>query len=284
MQSFTTVTGPETPQQDSPEYIAAMVAKVDGKTFPSNDGTAPPVETPPAAETQTAKAERLLAGKYKSVEDLEKGYAELQKAFSKRTPVVPDNAPPEAPPTDPLAIPTPVEEDPEALLESKGLDFNTFDQEWRENGELSVESYEQLQKSGIPKEMVDAYIQGQQLIAQQSTTRIFDTAGGKEEYTKLVQWAQQNLPKADIEAYNNAIASENIEQMILATRGLKATFEEQRGKAPTLLQGDTSGDVSSGERYNSKAEMTRDMADPRYTKDPAFRNEVMLKLSRSQIF
>lgn len=269
---ITTVTGSEIPLQDDPAYVQSMIDKANGIA--------------PTQEPTESNAEKLYAGKYKSVEEMEKGYLELQKAFSgKRLPQENTNeADASQPQQDPLAIPTPEgNENAQQVLEDRGLDFNTFSEEWRTSGQLSPESYEKLQKAGIPQEMVDAYIEGQQVLAQQATTRIYDTAGGQEEYSKIVQWAAQNLPKADIEAYNAAIASENVEQMVLATRGLKATFEEHRGKTPQLIDGYTSGDASRGDSFNSLAQMKAAMADPRYQKDSAYREEVIKKLSRSSI-
>jgi len=265
MQTFQTTTGPETPQQENPEYVAAMVAKADGL---SGEPQVPQVE------------DKLLAGKYKSVEELEKGYAELQKAFSSKQQ---QPAAKEAETVEnPLTIPEATEQASE-LLESKGLDITAFNQEWQETGTLSDSSYEQLAKAGIPPEMVNAYIEGQQLKAELLTTRVFDTAGGHEDYVKLVTWAKDNLPKSEVDAYNSVVSSEDINQIILAVKGLKATYEDKYGKNPQLITGDATSN-SSGEAYTSKAQMRVDMSDPRYKKDPAFRAEVERKLARSTIF
>lgn len=271
MQSFQTTTGPETPQQENPDYVASMVAKADGVTV---EPQAPTVEDPP----------KLLAGKYKSIEELEKGYQELQKAFSSNK----QQQQPTTPPTNeadanPLTIPEAEAAEAGDVLEAKGLDISTFNNEFQEKGELSEDSYEQLAKAGIPKEMVDAYIEGQQLKADLLTTRVFDNAGGKEDYIKMVTWAKDNLPKTEVDAYNNVINSEDVNQIILAVRGLKATYEDKYGKAPQLITGEATSS-SSGEAYTSKAQMKADMSDPRYIKDSAFRAEVERKLLRSNIF
>lgn len=267
-----TVTGVETPLVEDEGYIAAMVAKAEGTTTPE-----------PLSPTDEAQ-DKLFAGKYKSVEELEKGYQELQKAFSGKK-ISPTN--PETPatdtPTNELAIP---EGNAEELLESRGLDFKTFDQEWQDSGQLSDESYDKLMKAGIPREMVDAYIEGQQVIIAQKATRVFDTAGGQEEYIKMVTWAKDNLSKPEIEAYNLALEnSPDMETMLLTVRGLKSTYESNRGKTPNLIQGDTSASgLTRNDTFTSKSQLTAAMSDPRYQKDPAYRAEVADKLSRSNIF
>lgn len=263
MQEITVATGKEIPQNEDPAYVQAMIDKADGVT------------TEPSPVTQE---EKLYAGKYKSIEDLEKGYQELQKAFSsKRTPNENTQTPNEN--TNDLTIP----DNPQEVLADKGLDFTEFSEEWRTTGTLSEESYEKLTKAGIPKQMVDSYIEGMQLKAQEATNQVFGVVGGQEEYSKLVQWAAANLPPSEIQAYNEAIASENLSQMVLATRGLKASFEEARGKTPQLLDGSISGDTSRGDRFESMAQVKAAMADTRYQKDPAYRQQVIDKLSRSNV-
>lgn len=265
-QSIQTTTGAE-PVQEDPKHIEAMIAKADG------------IQTPPAAEpTQT-----LLAGKYKSVEELERGYQELQKAFSSKAKPseIPPTEEPATPPKTDLTIP---EEAAAETLEEKVLDITSFNQEWQEKGELSSESYEKLAKAGIPKEMVDAYIEGQQVIAERLTTRVFDTVGGQEEYTKLMTWAATGVSTEERDTYNTIINSGDINQILLATKGLKASFEEARGKTPQLLKADGVGTAGNSDSFASKSQLTAAMADPRYTKDPAYREEVMMKLSRSNIF
>lgn len=270
-----TTTGAE-PTAESPEYIQAMIDKADGIS------QTPPV-APPAGDSP------LLAGKYKTVEDLEKGYRELQKSFSSRPKVEPIAADPEKP-VDPLKIADPTPEELDSAdaaantLESKGLDITVFNQEWQETGALSPESYEKLQNSGIPKEMVDAYIEGQQVIAERLTTRVFDTAGGKEEYVALMDWAKTGVSAEERNTYNTITESGDINSILLAVKGLKATMEEVKGRSPQLLTADGMGNAGNSDTYTSKSQVTAAMGDPRYSKDSSYRNEVIAKLSRSSVF
>lgn len=268
MIEHTTQTGIETPQQEDPAYVAAMIAKAEGTT------------TEPQT-TQETTNEKIYAGKYKSVEELEKGYAELQKAFSKRAePSTQTTEETKGTPEESLKI---SEEAAEKTLEQRGLDIATFSKEFEETGVLSEDSYASLDKAGIPKDMVDAYIEGLQLKAQQMTLRVFDTAGGQEDYQKMVEWAKNGLSVEERKVYNDTFESGDINKMLMAVKGLKASYEESYGKQPNLLSGEASSStVTQG--FKSKAEMLAAMSDPRYAKDPAFRKEVETKLSRSNLF
>lgn len=258
---ITVQTGTETPQQEDQSYIDQMVAKADGLN----------------AEPQQPQ-EQLYAGKYKSVEELEKGYQELQKAYSSKSNKA---TPTETPATnDSLTI-----DDTQAqeTIEGLGLDFDSLSTQFYETGELDPSARERLNKAGIPDAIIDGYLEGQQIKLTQMTTRVFDTAGGQEEYSKLTQWAAKNLSKAEVNAYNDVINSGDIEKIVIATRGLKSTYEDKFGRTPSLISGDTSGSLNNS-AYASMAQVKAAMADPRYSKDPAYRNEVIDKISRSNVF
>jgi len=72
----------------------------------------------------------------------------------------------------------------------------------------------------------------------------------------------------------------NGETTITAVKGLYARFQAEGPKDGTLtLSGDTKG---KGDVYTDKAQVTKDMSDPRYSKDAAFRKSVGEKLVRSK--
>lgn len=267
-----------------PTYVEAMVAKAEGRA-PIVTPAAPEVITP-AASTETPTK---FAGKYDSVEAMEKGYLELQKAYSAKTTATPVAAvvPPVAPVLDAEGnevapvVQTAEELAAAAALESKGLDLSVFNTEFAEKGELSPASYEALAKAGIPQAMVDSYIAGQQLIGEQLVSQVYSAAGGEAGYQELMTWASTNLNTTEKAAYQAVLDTNDIAQVLLAVKGLQADFTEVNGKAPVLLSGDPNN--STGDVYESSAQMKSDMKDPRYQKDPAFRAMVAAKLGRSDI-
>jgi hypothetical protein len=68
----------------------------------------------------------------------------------------------------------------------------------------------------------------------------------------------------------------------LAVAGVYQKFSAARPTEPKLFSGSTS-QATTGEAYESVAQLTKDMATPEYKSDPAFRAKVQAKLARSNI-
>lgn len=253
-----------TPEED-PKHVEAMVAKAEGASQPPADELA---ETP---DTNTEDRPQWLPEKFKSPEDLAKAYAELEKKQSK-----PADAPKaDAPPVDANEQKTAEE------LQSKGLDLYEFSNEFAKSGGLSEESYEKLEKAGYPRNIVDQYVEGQKARAALYESEVKSVAGGDKTFTEMVDWAKANLSPQEITAYNNAIDSGNPEIAKLAVSGVYQRFSQARPQEPNLFKG--SNAAASSDVYESIAQMQKDMSNPDYKTDPAFRAKVQAKLGRSNI-
>ena len=106
-----------------------------------------------------------------------------------------------------------------------------------------------------------------------------DTVGGESEYNKIIQWASTNLPENDVKSFDDLISTGNVGAIKLAVNGLKAQYDDANGYEGRMLTGKspkTSGDV-----FRSQAELVSAMSDPRYDNDPAYRQDVVNKLDRS---
>ena len=68
----------------------------------------------------------------------------------------------------------------------------------------------------------------------------------------------------------------------MAVRGLYSQFASAGGKAPNLIQGNTSG--SAVKPFNAAAQVTEAMRDPRYKNDPAYRKTVEDRLAVTSSF
>lgn len=158
----------------------------------------------------------------------------------------------------------------EELAEHK-IDFDALTQEFSNNGSLKPESYAALEKAGIPKFVVDDYISGQAQRAEAMNNEIFESIGGKETFDAMINWAKSSMTEADIKAYNTAVDSGSAEQAKLAVAGLHAKYIKSNGGTPNLVGGTP---ASGATGYRSHAEQQRDMQDPRYRTDPAFREDV----------
>ncbi len=152
-------------------------------------------------------------------------------------------------------------------------------QEYQENGELSAETYETLAKSGLNKMMVDNYIAGQQAIINQQQMEITNEIGGLQEYQKLSAWAAETLSDDDLEAYNETVESGTVSQAKFAIKSLYSQF--QAAGSPKLVQGSVNG--TGVPPFQSRAQVTQAMKDRRYDSDPAYRDEVLKRLARSNV-
>lgn len=218
--------------------------------------------------------EPLLAGKYKTPEDLEKAYKELEAKLGKQDEKPTEEDTKETKDTETEAPAN--EEEAKELAESKGLDFSELNAEYADNGELSQETYKRLADAGIDEATVNAYIQGQEALAQQNVTKLQNSIGGEENFNSMVEWAADNLSEAEKNSFNKMVSDEASAEF--AIKGLYARYQAEA--EPRLLDGNSPATGNSG--YQSQREMTRDMADPRYRVDPAFRKMVEQKIARSK--
>ena len=169
------------------------------------------------------------------------------------------------------------------VMDKAGLDFNVFQKEYEENGELSNEAYDALAKAGFPKTLVDTWIQGQEALQGDLNNEVFQSVGGEDSYLSMLEWAKDNLPENDISAFNASVETGDRNLVKFAVQGLYARYRsEVGGNEPQLTQGSAS--ESSGGSFQSAAELTAAMRDPRYANDPAYRKRVSDKLARSSVF
>lgn len=211
---------------------------------------------------------KKFAGKYDSIEDLERGYTELLAKMSGSQKASKDDAPPSPQDADD-AQPTP---------ETNDLDIASYEKTYLEHGALTEDQYAELAKRGIGKEMVTEFIELRQAEANRLVAQVYDVVGGKQAWDEMTTWAQANWSQSDIDAFNAAMDTNNMDVIKMAVEKLAA----QAPKAPTaLVQGSNSGGAVDGSIYSDKAQLHRDQADERYQTDPAFRQAVEDKVRRT---
>jgi hypothetical protein len=155
-----------------------------------------------------------------------------------------------------------------------------FSSEFFEKGTLSAESYKELSKMGYPRSVVDQFIEGQKARMTLEENQILGEIGGKDEYNAMTEWASKNMKQAEIEAYNRAVESGDLNSAMFAVKGLQARYKASVGSAePKFIQG---GKTNSG-GYQSVAEVVAAMSDRRYKIDPAYRAEVERKIGNSTV-
>ena len=269
------------PEKGSQEYIDKM-AELGAGAINNGKGEAP--EVAPKPDGVPDKFYNAETGEV-DVAGLAKSYTELEKNRSKEVPKPPKvetKGEESETPSDKEGDGSDKEQ-AEAIVESAGLDMVSLSEEYADSGELTPESYSKLEAVGITKDVVDAYINGQNAIISQAKSSAFELAGGEEGYTSMIEWAKANLSDGEIKAYNNNVNSLDAGVRETVIRGLHARYIGAEGSGGDLVAG-KSGSASKGTAYESNAQLMADMSDKRYATDEVFRKQVQDKLARSSLF
>lgn len=222
----------------------------------------------------------LIAGKFKSQEDLVKAYNELQSKLGKDSSEEEEEPAEEKPEAEEKA---PVEETNETLEYMTSLS-----KEFEESGNLSEEAIEKL-SSMDTKDLVKSYLEyysktsqasAQATMQEQQINEIKASVGGDQAYSDLIKWAGDNLPQADIDSFNAVANTNNPIAIRFAVESLSNRQRNQDGYEAPLVTGKAPS--NKGKVFRSHAELSRAIADPRYNSDPAYRSDVEAKLSRSK--
>lgn len=250
------------------------------------------------AGEQGEESTGLLAGKYKTVDELEKAYREAQRKLSQPRDLETENdsQSEEEEYDDQSTEEAPAYSAREVYgdliggrLEEAGVDFQSMSDRWSQTGQLDDGDYGELEQAGFTREMVDAYLAGlnfqvardSQMTAQEISS-IKQEYGGEAQYADMIQWASTNLPKEEIDTFNQVVNGQPMNVVKLAIAGLYAKYTQATGGREPRLVGGRSP-KSSGEKFESTAQLVEAMGDPRYKSDPAYRRKVEEKLARSSV-
>ena len=242
-------------------------------------------------EELEGQQEALLAGKYKDAQELEKAYKELEAKLGDtdsteetETEVTTDE------PYDKAQLET-FEENlrPSVeLITEASLEFD-------EKGSMSPETVEKFSALSST-DLIKAYEEIQKRAAENKPTeeetsvvdltnaqvnQIQNSVGGEQAYQGLLGWATENLPEQYVQSFDTLVDTGNVEAIQLALNGIKAQYEQVNGYEGRMLTG--KGAKTSGQAFRSQQEVVDAMGDPRYDRDPAYRQDVMEKLNRSNI-
>ena len=250
------------------------VTSVDNLTAEEQDSLA-------VGEKLVEQQDQLLAGKYKNAQELEKAYMELQGKLGSQE---------KTEETETASA----EETPEEPKLSTGASLITEAQkEYYDNGnKLSEETMAKFSEMSSA-DLLQAYIEinannPQQVeeaqaadITEAQISDIKKSAGGEQAYANVVNWAKDNLEKSQVNAFDEVVNTGSIEAIKLAVAGLKAQYDNANGVEGRMVTG--KAPVNSGDIYRSQAELVAAMNDPRYDRDPAYRQDVIEKLDRSNL-
>ena len=247
------------------------VTTVDNLTAEEQDSLA-------VGEKLVEQQDQLLAGKYKDAQELEKAYMELQSKLGEKGKEETASA---------------EEETPEEPKLSTGAALITNAQkEYYDNGnKLSEETMAKFSEMSSA-DLLQAYIeinadnppQAEAQAADITEAQISDikkSVGGDRVYANVVNWAKDSLDKSQVNAFDEVVNTGSVEAIKLAVAGLKAQYDNANGVEGRMVTG--KAPTNSGDIFRSQAELVAAMNDPRYDRDPAYRQDVVEKLDRSNL-
>lgn len=164
-------------------------------------------------------------------------------------------------------------------LIAKGVDFLGAIEEYQNNGELSQKTYEALEKAGYPKEVIQGFVETRKAIDAKYTQDVMNHVGGEKDFRELQSWMKGNLSKSELDAYNEAVNSENLNAVKLILDGIQAKRVAKQGTRKATLIGGASKSAPKG--FSGRDEMIKAMSDPRYGIDRAYTISVERKMSLS---
>ena len=212
--------------------------------------------------------DNLLAGKYKNAEELEKGYLELQQKLSSNQPA--EKAEPEQ-----------TEESAEPSI---------LDRIWEESTsqeEFSPELTEEISKMSST-ELANMYLDYRQAnegaepardFSKEEIQQLQGVVGGQENYTNMIDWAQKSLNETEVNMFDAVMAKGDPLAAFFAVRSLAYAYNDAVGYDGNVVQG--KAPKQNTDQFRSQQELIQAMSDSRYENDPAYRQDVMDKLTRS---
>lgn len=211
--------------------------------------------------------QQLLAGKYESAEQLEQAYLELQQKFGSNKSDEPEQG--------------------EAVQESEDqeADVDLMEALWKQSQSEYDEATLEALRDSDPADIAQAYLdyraenQPHELTADE-TSNLYDVVGGQEQYVNMLRWAADNCDEQTIEMYDAVMSKGNLESCFFAVQAMAFRMAELEGwDSSDFLSGRSS--VQTADVFRSQAEVVEAMSDPRYDRDPAYRQDIMNKLERS---
>jgi hypothetical protein len=231
------------------------------------------------ADALQEEESELLAGKYQNAEELEQAYLELQRKLGSDDDEVED---------------TTLDEDedyPEDVTAGVELITEASDEYYQNDGELSAETMQKFTEMSS-QDLVNAYMAIRERnpdvdagvesadLTDAEMNQVYNSAGGEAEYNRLASWAADNVAEDKLEAFNSIINNGDATAIQIAVAGLRAEYENVEGYEGRMLTGKAAKAVDG---FRSQAEVVQAMSDPRYERDPAYRQDLYDKLERSNV-
>lgn len=243
-----------------------------------------------AAQYQKARedeqSELRYAGKFKSAEDLEKAYKELEKKLGQPKPDSDEDSATESEGEVTSDNQNPDSEDTEDSAEQPLTDLLVkASNEFYENDAISDETLASL-KELSSEELVNAYVEMQKTaaipkpISSEQADALIEKVGGKQAYNQTLEWASVNLSAEEVAAYDQVINTGSPQAVEFAMQALSLRAKYEGGFDGTQVSG-RAVKQQGVKGFKSQAQLAEAISSPKYRTDPAYRLEVQERLAAS---
>ena len=249
------------------------VTTVDNLTAEEQDSLA-------VGEQLSEQQDQLLAGKYKNAQELEKAYIELQGKLGESkedTETTTTKEEPEEKPTLSEGATLITSASEEYFANDNKLSDETLAKFSAMSSQDLIKAYMEVQSSPEFQQQQAAPVE----ISEAQVNQIKNAAGGDAAYSNIINWSKANLPKEQLSAFDNVVDTGNVQAINLAVAGLKAQYDNANGVEGRMVTGKPP--TNSGDVFRSQAELVAAMSDARYDRDPAYRQDIIEKLDRSDL-
>ena len=118
-------------------------------------------------------------------------------------------------------------------------------------------------------------------LSEEQAEYLMDMVGGDKAYKSMIEWAGQNFSKEEVSMYDGVMESGDANAIFFAVQALQARYNDNVGSDGQLLTG--RGAENTDDSFKSQAELVAAMSDPRYDRDPAYRQDLMRRLENSDV-
>ena len=143
------------------------------------------------------------------------------------------------------------------------------------------EEAEQEEQTSQEEDVLEDDSSGEQLSEEQAN-QLFEMVGGEKAYKSMIDWAGQNFTKEEVQMYDSVMGKGDPNAIFFAVQALNSKYTDAVGNDGQLLTGQRSA-AQQDASFRSQQELVQAMSDPRYDRDPAFRDDVIRKLQNSDI-
>lgn len=179
----------------------------------------------------------------------------------------------------------------QALLAGKFNDTKSLEQAYlslqkklgepRDEPEVGEEQEQEKPAAETQEEQTESTEDSGKLTEQQAN-QLYDMVGGESTYKDMLSWASESFSQEEIEMYDSVMSDGNANSIYFAVQALQNKYTDAVGKDGQLLTGKRSA-AQQDAQFRSQQELVAAMNDPRYDNDPAFRDDVMRKLTNSDL-